>query len=720
MTVSLRRSFRLLGVVLCMSAHALAQNPATTVNIDANANRRAIDARIYGVAYASAAQLADLNATLNRAGGNNSSRYNWQLNADNKDFDYFFQSIGDASAVAGDRTDTIFRDSKSAGAEAMLTIPMVGWVAKLGPNREKLTSFSIAKYGAQCSNDFMYFPDSGDGKKPDCVTYVTGNDPNDANVPADSNFQKTWVQHLVGKWGTAASGGVKYYILDNEHSIWFSTHRDVHPVGPHAVEIRDKMIDYATMIRSVDSGATIIGPEEYGWTGYIFSGYDQQWSAANGYNNIPDRTFVMGGMDYMPWLLGQLKQSAINTGVRPIDAFSLHYYPQENEFSDVVDTPTQLRRNRSTRSLWDPAYVDTSYINDVVRLIPRMRNWADTYYFAATPIAITEYNWGAEGHINGATAQADIYGIFGREGLDIGARWTTPAAATPTYKAMKMYRNYDGAKSTFGDTSVKATVVNPDNLSAFAALRASDGALTVMVVNKVLSDTTPVTLALGNFSGTGTAQAWQLTSANAIVRLADIAYAGNSLGATLPPQSVTLLVLPPAPAGFSLLAAFSRKRHAGVDLELLLITGPLIGGAISVEPRFIGTGHRIVFRFNGPVTAPGNVTVVDSVGAAVAYQIGTSGDELTITVPVLPANRRITVASTNVNNAGVDVSVSLGFLVGDMNNSKAVNASDISAVKAHSGHSAAVAGARYNVTLSGTVGPADVSAVKARAGMVSQ
>ena len=229
-----------------------------------------------------------------------------------------------------------------------------------------------------------------------------------------------------------------------------------------------------------------------------------------------------------------------------------------------------------------------------------------------------------------------------------------------------------------------------------------------------------MTLALGNFSGTGTAQAWQLTSANAIVRLADIAYAGNSLGATLPPQSVTLLVLPPAPAGFSLLAAFSRKRHAGVDLELPLITGPLIGGAISVEPRFIGTGHRIVFRFNGPVTAPGNVTVVDSVGAAVAYQIGTSGDELTITVPVLPANRRITVASTNVNNAGVDVSVSLGFLVGDMNNSKAVNASDISAVKAHSGHSAAVAGARYNVTLSGTVGPADVSAVKARAGMVSQ
>ena len=90
-------------------------------------------------------------------------------------------------------------------------------------------------------------------------------------------------------------------------------------------------------------------------------------------------------------------------------------------------------------------------------------------YYPGTQIGITEYNWGAEGHINGATAQADICGIFGREGLDMATRWTTPDRDTPTYKAMKMYRNYDGSKSTFGDTSVSATVPNPDNLSAFAA-----------------------------------------------------------------------------------------------------------------------------------------------------------------------------------------------------------------------------------------------------------
>src|SRR5207244_6865840 len=115
-----------------------------------------------------------------------------------------------------------------------------------------------------------------------------------------------------------------------------------------------------------------------------------------------------------------------------------HYYPQGGEFSDDVSTAMQLRRNRSTRSLWDPNYIDETWINDKVQLIPRLRNWANTYYYSGTPIAITEYNWGAEGYMSGATAQADIFGIFGREGLDMATRWTTPDPSTPTYKAMTM------------------------------------------------------------------------------------------------------------------------------------------------------------------------------------------------------------------------------------------------------------------------------------------
>jgi hypothetical protein len=541
--------------VLLSPVLANAQNPAVTVNVDANANRHAINPNIYGVAHATTAQLNDLNSPLNRNGGNNTTRYNWQLNADNRGNDWYYESIAESNATAGERGDTFLANSRAANAQAMLTIPMIDWVAKLASNRGKLASFSIAKYGPQTGNDWQWFPDAGNGILAN-GQYVTGNNPNDANVPSNSLFQQGWVQHLVSRWGTNANGGLRYYILDNEPSIWYSTHRDVHPTGATMDEIKNKILDYAGKIKAVDPSALVVGPEEWGWSGYLFSGYDQQYGSTHGWSSLPDRN-NHGGADYLPWLLDQLCQNNTTTGKRLLDIFTVHYYPQGGEFSDDVSTAMQLRRNRSTRSLWDPNYVDESWINDRVRLISRLKGWVNTYY-PGTQVGITEYNWGAENHINGATAHADILGIFGREGLDMAARWTTPASSTPTYKAMKMYRNYDGNKSTFGDTSIAATMSNPDTIAAFAGQRSADGALTVMVISKYLSGNTPATFNLANFAHSGTAQVWQLTAANIINRLADIGLSGNNFVVTLPPQSITLFVvagnsnvpsLPNAPSG---------------------------------------------------------------------------------------------------------------------------------------------------------------------------
>jgi hypothetical protein len=110
---------------------------------------------------------------------------------------------------------------------------------------------------------------------------------------------------------------------------------------------------------------------------------------------------------------------------------------------------------------------------------------------------------------------------------------------------MKMYRNYDGNDSAFGDTSVSAAVsTNVDLVSSFAAVRSSDGALTVMVINKQLTTSAALTLGVTNFVPTGTAQVWQLTSANVIGRLSDVSLSGNELGTIVPAQSISLFVLP--------------------------------------------------------------------------------------------------------------------------------------------------------------------------------
>jgi hypothetical protein len=531
-----QRTFALSLVALTLATAAQAQNAPVTVAVDANANRHPISPQIYGVAFASKADLDALNAPLNRSGGNNLSTYSYQHNAQNLDADWYFESYPQGSAKPGAEADAFVAATKKAGAEPLLTIPMVGWVAKLGPNQSILPSFSVAKYGAQCSVD-PYDTDAGDGLLPDCSTPITGNDPNDAYVPAGPGTENPWIKHLIARWGLSGNGGVPYYLMDNEPSIWFSAHRDIHPIGPHADEYRDKVLAQSAKIRALDPGAKIMAPEEWGWDGYFYSGYDQQYAPTHNWT-YPDHQNEQGGLDYIPWLLTQWKAA------HAIDIVSVHFYPQGGEFSNDDSQSTQLLRNRSTRQLWDPNYVSESWIGAVVQLIPRMQGWVSGYYTAGTPVALTEYNWGDEAHINGATTQADIYGIFGAYGLNMATRWTVPANTTPTFKAMQMYRNYDGHKSTFGDTSVSAAAPNPDNLSAFAALRTKDNALTIMVISKVLSGTTPLTITLANFAPSGTAHRFQLTAAGTITHLANIAWSAGSLTDTLPAQSITLYVLP--------------------------------------------------------------------------------------------------------------------------------------------------------------------------------
>ena len=221
----------------------------------------------------------------------------------------------------------------------------------------------------------------------------------------------------------------------------------------------------------------------------------------------------------------------------------MHFYPQGGEFSDDDSAGMQALRNRSTRQLWDPNYTSESWIGQPVYLIPRLKAWIAADYYASTPVAITEYNWGDEAQMNGATTQADIYGIFGAYGLSMATRWTVPAAGSPTYQAMQMYRNYDGQDSTFGGTSVSASAPDPDSLSAFAALRAKDGALTVMVINKVAA-AAPLRVQVAGFSASASAQVFRLAAGIGIAALPAVGVSSGMLADTAPGQSVTLYVLP--------------------------------------------------------------------------------------------------------------------------------------------------------------------------------
>ncbi len=518
------------------------------LSVDAQADRHPISPYIYGMNFADEVLAADLDLPVRRWGGNSTSRYNWQSNISNTGSDWYFENIPeDGSASAdGSASDLFVEQDRRTGTKTIMTVPLIGYVSKNTSPRVHPydCGFKTSKYGAQQSVDPWDTP-CGNGKHTN-GTDITGNDPLDTSMAISPTFVQNWVAHLVGRYGTAANGGVMFYNLDNEPMLWNSTHRDVHPNPTSYDEMRDKTYAYAAAIKAADPTAKTLGPVEWGWCGYFYSQLD-------GCGIGTDYT-SHGNTPFVEWYLQQMRTYEQNHGVRILDYLDEHFYPQANgvSLSPAGNAATQALRLRSTRSLWDPTYIDESWISDMdpngiaVQMIPRMKAWVTNNY-SGTKLAITEYNWGAVDHINGAVTQADVLGIFGREGLDLATMWGPPTTTQPVAYAFRMYLNYDGAQHTFGDTSVRALSADQGQVAIYAARRSSDNALTLMVINKSLTQTLTSPIVLSNTEPITRAAVYRYSAANltAITRQADQIISSGSFSATLPAQSITLFVTSP-------------------------------------------------------------------------------------------------------------------------------------------------------------------------------
>ncbi|MEQ1518586.1 MAG: dockerin type I domain-containing protein, partial [Usitatibacteraceae bacterium] len=170
---------------------------------------------------------------------------------------------------------------------------------------------------------------------------------------------------------------------------------------------------------------------------------------------------------------------------------------------------------------------------------------------------------------------------------------------------------------------------------------------------------------------------------------------------------------------FSLLAVQSRKTHTGIGaFDIPIDTAVAIGGLVTVEPRTIGLGHTIVFQFSGPVTSVGGVTSLDAASAPIgSATTAIAGNDVVVTLTGVPENRRANITLSGVNTS-TSATVAMGFMVGDVNNTRSVNSSDISGVKARSGQTTTALNFKFDVNSSGAINSSDISAVKARSGQV--
>jgi hypothetical protein len=534
----------LLFSLLSWSYSALAATgPALTVDASP-VTHHAISPFIYGMNFADESLAKELKLPVRRWGGNATTRYNWQNDLANHASDFYFENIveGDSGTLPNGSTADLFVDQdRRTGTKSLITVPLIGWTTN---GIEKACGFGVKKYGAQQDTD-IYAPDCGNGIRPD-GSLITGNDPLDTSIAIGPSFVTGWINHLISRYGTAANGGVMFYSLDNEPDLWHETHRDVHPNGATYDELRNQAYSIGAAIKAADPTALTLGPDGFSYLSLKITGSDLQTCdqvGDNCWSNPPDQA-AHGGTPFGAWYLQQMAAYQAVHGVRILDYFDNHLYPQANGVgSDQTDAATNALRLRSTRQFWDPTYVDESWINEPIYYIPRVKALIAANY-PDTKIAITEYNWGAVGDINGALAQADILGIFGREGLDLATMWDPPTPVQAAAYAFRMYRNYDGAGSMFGDTGISASSADQGQLAVYGALRTSDGALTLIVINKTGNDLTS-NLSLTGFSGANTAQVYNYSAANlnAIVKKPDLAVGVGGFSTTYPANSITLIVL---------------------------------------------------------------------------------------------------------------------------------------------------------------------------------
>jgi hypothetical protein len=494
--------------------------------------------------------ISDSGATFVRWGGNASTRYNWKNFDTNAAADWYFlnRAMNDTNPLYQDSTNFV-STTAGAGASPIMTIGLLPWVAKDATSY----SFSVAKYGSQCSVN-PYNSDDGNGLMGDCSTKITTNDANDAHValldiadvsdPPNSVYRNEWVTALAPNFGSAPH----FYNMDNEMDIWGSTHRDVHPLPVDYNEMRRTFLTEAKPMKAWDPQAVLFAPVSCCWWFY--------WNSDAG---ATDKA-TYAGIDFLPWWLNEIAINDRVDGYRSLDVFDVHAYTDSPDTTGYTPAQKQALTLRITRDWWDPTYVSESTainqqwttqiqpLKTIPFRIPRLRAMVNSIY-PGTPFAITEWNeglavWGnsAESDFTTALADADAFGILGRERVYAAARWTAAASTVPAYQALKLFRNYDGAHHSFGSTSVLASNSgDPSLFSSYAAVDAAGTTLTILLINKDPQATVPAQVNLPTFVASSVT-AYTLSSANPNSIVPSGAQSWQDMW-SLPPHSATLLVI---------------------------------------------------------------------------------------------------------------------------------------------------------------------------------
>jgi len=268
------------------------------------------------------------------------------------------------------------------------------------------------------------------------------------------------------------------------------------------------------------------------------------FSAADGCSDGSDRQ-AHGDLPFLEWYIKQVGDYRTSKGVELVNVIDVHFYPQASGVTgNQEDATTAGLRLRSVRGLWDPTYVDESWIDQPIYIIRRAQGWINAHA-SGLKFAISEYNFGDDNLITSAIANAEALAVFAREGVELATRWVVPNTGSFVENAYRIFLNYDGkGANLFGTSSVSATTTDIDTVGGYAFHDATGRVIyTYLFFKSQTAGNVTVDLTSAT-TGSVTGTLYRFEKGKNVYGAGTVSFASGKATITVPGWSATLIRVP--------------------------------------------------------------------------------------------------------------------------------------------------------------------------------
>lgn len=460
----------------------ITQISAVEIIVDASSKRKPISPYIYGrnnsLSDNSSSPLSQSDWEFYRqagvrmfreGGGNNSTKYNWRRklsshpdwynNVYRHDWDYAAQSL----------------EENMPGTRGMWSFQLIGYAAANRDNNFNDWEFNGSQWWEGVTNNWAGGggPEEGEG------------DPNLYLMPWPPDSTVGILDQWFGDGGLDLDESMfQYWSMDNEVEIWSGTHDDIMPVQISAEAFMNIYFDVAKKARVKFPDIKIVGP---------VPANEWQW-----YNwNNSKITYQNARYTWLEYFIKRIADEQAASGIRLLDVLDIHFYPYENDPENIVrlhrvwfdenyNYPGANGVKVSGPGEWDNK-ITKEYI------FKRCRDWMEEHLGIDHGVGLSVSEMGIQSNDPNIVAiwYASTLGVFADNGVKIFTPWHWK---TGMWEVLHLFSRYAQ------DINVSSVSDLETYVSAYSSINTNLDSMTIILVNRSLSEVQDVTVFMNNFS----------------------------------------------------------------------------------------------------------------------------------------------------------------------------------------------------------------------------